>query len=67
MGWSPGDKEKVEQAKVDLANAKAGLYRVTKLQTTIANIQHAEKREAMLKEINSIHDAFKNLELHLSR
>jgi hypothetical protein len=67
MGWSPGDAPKVEQAKIDLAFAKDGLYKLNKLQTTIANIQHAEKREAMLQEIARIHDAFINIEAHLNR
>lgn len=67
MGWAPGDIAKKEQAKIDLALAREGMYRLHKLRTTCANIQHKDKREALLSELDRIEDALKNIEVHLNR
>lgn len=64
MGWSPGDEAKVAQSKMDLSKAKSSLYALSR---SLNNIQHTEKRNALMSEYNKICDALTAIEMHLNR
>lgn len=64
MGWSPGDAEKVELAKVNLSKARSALYT---LKQGISNIHHAEKREAMLVTLDKAFLELDIIDVHLNR
>lgn len=71
MGWAPGDQEKVDRAKIELAHARDGLYKIVRLKQTLSNIQHSEKRQALVAEVEKLErcadECFKNIDMDLNR
>lgn len=64
MGWSTGDEERVEEAKLLLVAAKAAVY---KLRQSVASIRHNEKSVALVKFADQGLEKLGDVEIHLNR
>lgn len=64
MGWGTGDEERVQAAQVQTSLARQQFY---KLKTVLDKINHAEKRDNMLRICDEIYERLDRLDYHLHR
>jgi hypothetical protein len=64
MGWANNDKETVEQSKISLVHLRQAFYT---LKTTVARINHTEKREAIQDCIKMVQSEIDTIQMHLDR
>lgn len=64
MGWGTGDQLTVEDAKIQVSFARQQFY---KLKKVVEQINHQEKREAMVKLCDEAYEKLDRIDFHLNR